>query len=413
VNPQFFIFGGLLVVYMGFTSVNPIFAPLARELGLSEIQAGFLISISALAFTLFSSPWGRRSETWGRKPVFLLGLLGFGLGFALFGGVAQLGLAGWFSGLPLVVLLGLSRFFVGALTAAAPVAAQAYIADTTSGAERSAGIALLGAANGLGLVAGPVLAAALVGFGLLVPYYVTAAIAFLGALIIWRGLPAGARVGTAKAALPTRVGLRDGRVWPFLLVGFSTLVALVTAQVTAGFYFQDRLGLTSEGAAQAVGLALFASGVAIVIAQAGIIRALKPAPETLLRLGLPLTLASFVVMTLAPSLTLLIVAYTLLGFGVGFTLPGYVSGASLAVGEHEQGAVAGLVGTAQGFGSVLGPLLGTTLYTFGITLPYALVALLLLILTGFVWSRRLSAAAEPVSSQPAPVDRVPLRETRR
>ena len=69
-NPQFFVFGGLLVVYMGFTSVNPVFAPLARELGLSEVQAGFLISISALAFTLFSSPWGRRSEVWGVSPCF-------------------------------------------------------------------------------------------------------------------------------------------------------------------------------------------------------------------------------------------------------------------------------------------------------------------------------------------------------
>lgn len=395
-NPQFFIFGGLLVVYMGFTSVNPIFAPLARELGLSEIQAGFLISISALAFTLFSSPWGRRSEVWGRKPVFLVGLVGFGLGFALFGGVAQLGLAGWFSVPALVALLGLSRFFVGALTAAAPVAAQAYIADTTSGEERSAGIALLGAANGLGLIGGPVLAAALVGFGLLVPYYVTAAIAFLAALVIWRRLHTGKRVNATKAKTTLPVKLWDGRVWPFLLVGFLTLIALVTAQVTAGFYFQDKLNLTSEGAAQAVGFALFASGVAIVVTQAGIIRALKPAPVTLLRLGLPLTLASFVVMTFASSLALLIVAYTLLGFGVGFILPGYISGASLAVGEHEQGAVAGLVGTAQGFGSVLGPLLGTALYTFGITLPYIVVAVLLLALTGFVWSKRMLVPPLPV-----------------
>lgn len=388
-NPQFFVFGGLLVVYMGFTSVNPVFAPLARELHISEIQAGFLISISALAFTLFSSPWGQRSEVWGRKPVFLLGLVGFGLGFALFGTVAQLGLNGLFSLPLLVTLLATARFSVGALTAAAPVAAQAYIADTTTGEERSAGIALLGAANGLGLIAGPILAATLVGFGLLVPYYVMAAVAFLGAFIVWRGLPPGTRLANTKtgAAVHAKVGLSDRRVWPFLLVGFLTLIALVTAQVTAGFYFQDKLGLTSEGAAQAVGVALFASGVAILIAQAGIIRALKPTPITLLRLGLPLTLASFILMILASTLTLLIVSYILLGFGVGFILPGYISGASLAVREHEQGAVAGLVGTAQGFGSVLGPLLGTTLYTFGITLPYVLVAVLLLASTAFVWSR--------------------------
>lgn len=396
-NPLFFLSGGLLVVYMGFTSVNPVFAPLARELGLGEIQAGFLISISALAFTLFSAPWGRRSETWGRKPVFLLGLIGFGLGFALFGGVAQLGLAGWFSVPVLVASLALARFSVGALTAAAPVAAQAYVADTTSGKERSAGIALLGAANGLGLIVGPVLSAVLVGFGLLVPYYVTAVIAFLGAAVVWQGLPPARRLSAteARGAL-AKVSLWDGRVWPFLLVGFVTLIALVTAQVTAGFYFQDKLRLTSESSAQAVGVALFASGVAVVVAQAGIIRVLELTPETLLRLGLPLTVASFVVMTLASTLPLLVVAHTLLGFGVGFVLPGYVSGASLAVGEHEQGAVAGLVGVAQGLGSVLGPLLGTALYTFGITLPYVLVVTLLLAATGFVWSRRMFASPLPV-----------------
>lgn len=391
-NPQSLLFGGLLVVYMGFTSVNPVFAPLARELGLSEIQAGFLISASALAFTLFSPSWGRRSEVWGRKPVFILGLVGFGLGFALFGVVAQLGLMGWFSVPALVALLGLARVLVGALTAAAPVAAQAYVADTTSGAQRSAGVALLGAANGMGLVGGPILAATLVGFGLLVPYYVTAAIAFLGAFIVWRGLPAGTRVDAAQAAVPANVGVRDPRVWPFLLVGFVAMIALVMAQVTAGFYFQDKLGLATVDAARAVGFALFAAGVGIVVTQAGIIRLLKAPPATLIRLGLPLMLSSFVVMALAPSIVLLIVAYSLLGFGVGFVLPGFISGASLAVGEAEQGAVAGLVGAAQGLGSVLGPLLGTTLYTFGIALPYLLVAVLLTALTGFVWSRRLAAS---------------------
>lgn len=393
VNSHLSLYGGLLVVSMGFTSVNPVFGSLARELNRTEVQAGLLISISALAFTLFSRPWGQRSEVWGRKPVFLLGLVGFGSGFALFGLVAQLGLAGWFSVPVLVALLALSRLSIGALTTAAPVAAQAYIADTTSGEERSASIALLGAANGIGLIIGPVLSAALVGFGLLVPYYVTAATAFLAALVVWQTLPKGRRLSTpgARAAAPAQVSLRDGRVWPFLLVGFLTQIALVTAQITAGFYFQDRLHLTAEGAAQAVGVALLASGIAVVMTQAGIIRILMPTPARLLRLGLPLALASFIVMTLASSLTLLVIAHTLLGFGVGFILPGYVSGASLAVGEHEQGAVAGLVGVAQGSGSVLGPLLGTTLYTLGITLPYAVVAALLLTTTAFVWSRRTLA----------------------
>ena len=47
-KPQGYIFFGLLVAYTGFTSVNPVFGPLARELGLSEVQAGLIISLAAL-----------------------------------------------------------------------------------------------------------------------------------------------------------------------------------------------------------------------------------------------------------------------------------------------------------------------------------------------------------------------------
>ncbi len=72
-NPQGYIFFGLLVAYTGFTSVNPVFGPLARELGLSEIQAGLIISLAALMLALFSPFWGRRSERVGRKPVFVVG----------------------------------------------------------------------------------------------------------------------------------------------------------------------------------------------------------------------------------------------------------------------------------------------------------------------------------------------------
>ena len=48
-------------------------------------------------------------------------------------------------------------------------------------------------------------------------------------------------------------------------------------------------------------------------------------------------------------------AYTLLGLGAGFLLPGIMAGASLAVGHDDQGVAAGLVSASQGIGFIIGP----------------------------------------------------------
>lgn len=384
------IFLGLFVINLGFASVGPIFAPLARALELADLQAGLLISFASLAFALLSPIWGRRSERVGRKPVFLTGMVGFSGGFLLFALVAQLGLSGLLASPLLFILLAASRMLIGGFTSAAPVAAQAYVADTTMGSARAAGVAVLSAANGLGLVLGPALAAGLASFGLLIPYYAAAGLTLSAALLLKRGLPRAERLSRATAALP--LSLFDRRVWPWLAVGFVSFLSLVSAQVTVGFYLQDTLQLSPAQTSRAVGLTLLASGVALLAAQLGLIRTLNWPPLRLLRFGVPLTLASTLVMGLAPGLPLTAAAYALLGFGVGLVLPGFVAGVSLAVQEREQGAAAGLTGLVQGLGAVMGPLVGTGFYTFGITAPYLVTAALLLGVTGFVWLGPVVAA---------------------
>src|SRR3712207_3649754 len=69
----------------------PVLPPLARELGLSEWQAGLLITVAALAFFLGSPIWGRVSDVWGRKPVLLVGVVGVALSFYAFNFFAQMG----------------------------------------------------------------------------------------------------------------------------------------------------------------------------------------------------------------------------------------------------------------------------------------------------------------------------------
>lgn len=398
-KPQGYIFFGLLVAYTGFTSVNPVFGPLARELGLSEVQAGLIISLAALMLALFSPFWGRRSERVGRKPVLVTGMVGFSVGFALFAGVAQLGLGAALAFPALLTLLVLTRALLGIFFAATPTSAQAYIADTTSRENRSAGMAVIGAASGIGLILGPALAGLLAGFGLLAPFYAASVLGLLAALVVWLGLPT-VKKPPRPETLP-QLSPFDARVWPFLLVGLVGYVCLVASQVTSGFLFLDRLQVGPERTAQLVGAALFVAGLAVVLTQA-LVRILKWFPLTLIRLGVPLTLTSFLALTFAATFPLLVTAFALLGLGFGFLYPGFISGATLAVSDHEQGAVAGLTGLVTGVGAMIGPLFGTVLYQVGMTVPYVASAGLLLLLTVFVFVhprlRQLTGEPQPSSS---------------
>ncbi|NJN17097.1 MAG: MFS transporter [Oscillochloris sp.] len=296
-NPTIVIVAGLFTVYMGLGVLNPLLAPLVRALELSETQGGLIITAAAMMFALGSPFWGGRSERWGRKPVMLIGLIGFATGFALFALAAQIGIGGLLAPALVFVLLILARGLAGFLMGGVPVSAQAFIADSTTGAERTAGIALLGAANGLGFIAGPALGAALAGFGLLVPFYAAAVLPLIAAVLVAVGLPHTAP--HSRNATYPRLRPSDTRIRPWLLVGFTIIAALVGVQVTAGFLFQDRLNLDAQQTVQTLGLALVLVGAANLTAQLGIIRTFKIAPLTLLRVGLPIAILGFAILAFA------------------------------------------------------------------------------------------------------------------
>ena len=70
---------GLVIYGTGFSLLYVIFAPLSREIGLSINQFGILIAISNVALVFSSYYWGKKSQKIGRKKVFVIGLLSYGL----------------------------------------------------------------------------------------------------------------------------------------------------------------------------------------------------------------------------------------------------------------------------------------------------------------------------------------------
>ena len=403
-KPTPVIIAALLIVYMGLGVLNPLLAPMVRELGLSEIQGGMLITMASLMFTIGSPFWGGRIASWGYKSVLLLSLCGFAVGYGLFAVVMQLGITSVITPLAAFIALLAARGLAGFLMSGTPVTAQAYIVSVTSGAERTAGIALLGVANGVGFIAGPILGALLVGFGLVAPITLAAVLPLVAAALIATQLREPAQRREVAAQAQPRLSPADARIWPWLLVGFTMIAALVGVQVSAGFLFQDRLGLTPQETAVAVSTALVAVGVTNLISQIVIVRVLRLPPLFLLRVGMPIAAAGFLALAAAGSFPLLIGSFVLAGFGLGLALPGCTAAVTLEVQAHEQGRAAGLTTAAQGLGSVFGPLLATSLYQLRQELPYLLSFSMLSVVTLAVWLHPRLGRLRVLAKQPAAGD---------
>lgn len=376
-NPRGLLFITLFNSILGLSVLFPILAPLGRWLGFTELQVGMLSTSYALMQFLMSPYWGRRSERVGRKPVLISGILGFALSFLAFGVIAELGSRGAFGHWTTFGLLLGARVAGGAFSSATLPTAQAYIADTTERADRTAGMAMIGAAFGLGVVIGPAIGAGLSTISLLAPVYFSAGFALLNAVFVWFKLPEPKKhVAVAPEEHPTSLAVR---MWPVLALGFVISLSSVAMEQTVAFYFQDRLHLTVHQTARTVGLALVFYGVVAVFVQGFLVRRFRWPPHVLLSAGVPIALSGFVGLIFSHQFGTLTAALAVQGLGQGLALPGVTAAASLAAGEHEQGAAAGLSHSAHGLGRVLGPVGGTSLYAIRGDLPYYASSLLLLL----------------------------------
>jgi MFS family permease len=370
-HAQRMLLASLVVVGMGFTVLFPVLAPLGREMGLSELQITSIIGASSLTVFLSSPRWGRLSDARGRKRIILTGIFGFTAGTVLFNSTLHMGLAGWITGTTLFIALLITRVMHASVMSATMPAANAYMADVTSAANRTRGMGAAGAANNVGAILGPAVAV-FATIGLTAPLWIMAVAALLNGIFVWRYLPELPK--HAPGVAPPRMKYTDPRILPFMIVGVTMFMGNALVQQTMGFRFQDALGLTGAQTAETMGVAMMASAVCSLVAQALIVQRIDVAPFTLLRLSLPLLIVAFVIMALAENRWALTGALMIQGFGMGLAGPGFMAGASLAVSRREQGAVAGVAGSCGPLGFTIGPLLGGLLYQIAPTLPYSTAA---------------------------------------
>ncbi|MFC3835058.1 MULTISPECIES: MFS transporter [Deinococcus] len=370
------LFLTIFIAMLGLSILFPIIAPLGRELGLSETQTAWFATAYSLMQFVCSPLWGARSERRGRRPVLLLGLTGFAVSFGLFGLIAELGLRGVLTGVPLFALLVATRVLGGVLSSATLPTAQAMMADLSSTGDRAAGMGLIGAAFGLGVVFGPGLGAVLSGLGLTAPVYFSAALGAVTALVASRVLPETRHVtaATAPGANRRRLLGRPG-ILMFLALSAVTTLASVGMEQTIGFFVQDTLHLTPAGAAQRIGGMLAVFGIVAALVQGGAIRPLsrRVSPTPLIAAGLAIMAAGMVVLPGMTAFWPITLALAVIGVGSAIVSPSLSAALSLSVGDDEQGTVAGLNSSALALGRMTGPLIGTGLYQHaGHGAPYLL-----------------------------------------
>ena len=345
-----------------------VIAPLAQSVGLNEMLFGVLLTIGNLPLFFAAPFWGRKSDVYGRKPIFLVGLFGSGIGTLLIALVLQGAIDGWYPVAWVAIMFTLARAAYSATASAVYPSSSGYIADVTDRAGRAQGMAIIGGANSLGGILGPAIGGGLAFLGLLVPMYAVGTLTLIGGVWAIIYLKEPARHSETRQVANVKVG--DPRLRPFMILWACFFFVFISLNVVTAFYIRDRFGITDpQQVAQIAARALIAMAAVIVTIQIGVFQIFKPSPAVLLRLFGPFFVIALLTIALAPNLTIMTIGYGMIGFGFAFATPGINGGASLSVEPHEQGAAAGYLSAATTVGPIFGPIAGLAMFTLGPTVP--------------------------------------------
>lgn len=352
-----------------------LIGPIARVLGLATWQAGAAVTVSGVIWMLLARPWGQASDRYGRRRILLIATAGFTLAYWALCLFIDASLRFLPSALLGFIGLMIGRGLIGVFYAAIPVGGNALIADNIEPQHRAKAMAALGAANACGLVIGPAIAALLSRFSLSLPFYAMAILPLLAFVVLHYKLK-GQELHLRQA--PRKVHLNDPRLRRPMAVAFVAMLCVSIAQITVGFFALDRLGMNPADAAQTAGIALTMVGFALICSQL-LVRRLEWPPLRLIRAGALVAAMGFAGSILADAAWGLWLCFFVSAGGMGLIFPSFAALAANAVDASEQGATAGSIGAAQGFGVVIGPLAATLIYDVDPRLPYLFAAALLLL----------------------------------
>lgn len=347
----FFILVTVLIDVIGIGIIIPIMPSLYQELTggtVSEASqySAYLVFIYALMQFIFSPIIGGLSDQYGRRPVLLMSLFGFGLDFVF---LALAPSIGW---------LFVGRIISG-IAGASFTTANAYIADITEPEKRAQSFGMIGAAFGFGFIIGPSLGGILGEYGTRIPFWVSAGLAILnwlyGYFILPESLlPENRRKFDIKRANPIG-SLLNLKKYPYVLALVLSLflvnVSNFATQGTWSFYGIEKFSWSK----MEVGLSLGFVGLMVAMVQGGLIRVIIPklGQEKSLFLGLAINALGLAAFAFASSSWMMYAIMIPFAIG-GLAGPAFQGIISNQVGKNEQGELQGGLTSLMSIAAIVG-----------------------------------------------------------
>lgn len=348
-----FIFLTLLIDSMGWGLIIPVMANLIAELknipvNVASTYGAALLSVFAITQFLFAPVIGNLSDRFGRRPVLLSSLLGFGIDYII---LAVAPAYGW---------LFIGRVIAG-ITGASFTTATAYIADVSANeTDRAKNFGLIGAAFGLGFVLGPALGGFLASWGIRAPFYAASALCLLNCIYGYFFLPESLSVEHRRSFEWKRANpfgslkflIKHPEIGGLAFGFFLIYLGSQSVQSNWNFFTIYRFGWSEK----MVGISLTVVGVLIGGVQAGLTRVVNPkiGNEKSIYLGLSLYTLGLVLFAFASQSWMMfafLIPYCLGGI-CGPSLQSVISG---HVPPNQQGELQGALTSLMSLTTIIGP----------------------------------------------------------
>ena len=354
------------------------------------LHIGALTSAYALSQVLLGPLFGMGSDRWGRKPFLVLGLLGFAASQALFGLATSL---------PVLYAM---RVLAGASSSALLTAGSAAIIDLVPEGEQLRAMARRGMAVGLGVVVGPAFSGLLsrgdmhghrmLGSmmldGFTVPFLAAGAVAMAGVPLVAFGF-------RSRLHRPVITAVAEGshaRIADILVLTMVAQAALSAFEATFPLYGQASLSLDLNR----IGWGFVVCGGVMAMSQGPLIGLLEGrlSPSRQVALAFSFLAAGLSWLAFSRSLLGALGSIGVLAAGMAILTPN-LAAAVAARRPSEPGASLGLQNTALGVGQVVGPLIGTALFTLAPPLPFLATAGVAASVSALLWAARAGGRSGP------------------
>ncbi|MBS1915038.1 MAG: TCR/Tet family MFS transporter [Bacteroidetes bacterium] len=356
-----FIFITLLIDITGWGIIIPVMPKLIEQLIHGDVSAaskygGWLTFTYALMQFVCAPILGNLSDRFGRRPVLLFSLFGFGVDY-IFQSFA-----------PTIGWLFVGRAIAG-ITGASFTTASAYIADISTHENRAKNFGMVGAAFGLGFIIGPVIGGLLGQFGPRVPFYAAAGLCLLNWLYGYFILPESLSLDHRrpfewKRANPVGA-LMHLQKYPALIGLFISLmfvyIAAHAVQSNWSFFTMYRFNWN----ARMIGISLGVIGLLVGVVQGGLIRFINPklGNERSVYTGLLLYSIGMLLFSFATQSWMMFVFLVPYCLG-GIAGPALQAIISSHVPPNEQGELQGSITSLMSATSIVGPLIMTNLFYY-------------------------------------------------